>query len=128
MLADLSAVGDDALTVPFNVTVLADLSAVGDVALTVPFNVTMLANLSANGGGGGGEGGSSLLPINTGPGSHSGALVEATFSIVLFRNLIIIIIDNFFIALFSGVHKLTALNNSHHYNSELVFERVLKWD
>ena len=72
----------------------------------------MLANLSAT----------------TGPGSHSGALVEATFSIVLFRNLIIIIIDNFCIALFSGVHKLPALNNSQHYNSELVFQRVLKWD
>ena len=124
MLADLSAVGDDALTVAFNLTMLADLSAVGDVALAVPFNVTMLANLSAMGGGGGGG----LLPINTGPGSHSGALVEATFSTVLFRNLIIIIIDNFCIALFSGVHKLTALNNSQHYNSESVFERVLKWD
>ena len=41
---------------------------------------------------------------------------------------VIIIIDNFCIALFSGVHKLTALNNSQHYNSESVFERVLKWD
>ena len=42
--------------------------------------------------------------------------------------MIIIIIDNFCIALFSGVHKLTALYNNSHYSALFSYLRLFSWE